>query len=94
MFYMDQKQAAYGRQPEFPSSGLQAPQVLPFGDESDECRLYTFTDKELQFLHPQLQQVDRLMSAINNATGLILAQNGLQGNWRVTKEGTGLERVD
>lgn len=63
-------------------------------DEMKETREYTFTAQEQGFFERQRQQINAAVMSMNNAIGLLLAQQGLPGEWRMKMDGTGIERVD
>ena len=55
---------------------------------------HLFNDRERQFVKPQVDQINMLMAAVNNAVGLFCATHDLEPReWRLKQDGSGLERV-
>jgi hypothetical protein len=56
----------------------------------DSSNEYTFTEKERAFFAAQIEELNRRVLAVNTAAGLVAAQNGLEGQWMVKPDGSGL----
>jgi hypothetical protein len=54
---------------------------------------HNFTPAERAFFGSQLDQINRMFAAMNNAANLVMAQNGLEGEWQLKPDGSGLVRV-
>ena len=54
---------------------------------------YNFTDRELAFFAPQVEQLNRLAALMNNAASLVAMQQSLPGRWMMKPDGSGLIRV-
>jgi hypothetical protein len=58
--------------------------------DSPAAQEYSFTDKERAFFGAQLEELNRRVLAVNTAAALVVAQNGLAGQWIVKPDGSGL----
>ena len=57
-------------------------------------KLHMFSERERAFFLRQIQQMNALQGAIQNAIALIIEQQALEGQWRLRADGSGLERID
>jgi hypothetical protein len=55
-----------------------------------EDAVYDFSDKEKAFFQEQLTRINAQMTAMQTAANLIIAQQGLEGQWQIKQDGTGL----
>jgi hypothetical protein len=55
---------------------------------------HLFSEKERAFFAKQIQQVNAMQMAIQNAMALVIEQQSLEGQWRLKQDGSGIERVD
>ena len=62
------------------------------GTLSADGNTYTFTERERAYFEAQMREVSQMMRAVNNAAGLVCAQNGLEGAWSIKEDATGLIR--
>ena len=57
-------------------------------------KLHVFSDRERAFFFRQIQQMNALQGAIQNAIALVIEQQALEGQWRLRPDGSALERID
>jgi hypothetical protein len=55
---------------------------------------HTFTPTERAFFGAQIEQINRMHAAMSNAANLVIAQNGLEGEWLLKPDGSGLVKVE
>lgn len=55
---------------------------------------YTFTEKERAFFAAHLDEINKRVLAVNTAANLVAAQNGLEGQWLMKPDGSGLTKAD
>jgi outer membrane protein TolC len=55
---------------------------------------HAFSDRERAFFAAQITQINALIAAMNNAANLVRVQNGLEGNWQVKPDGSGLVKIE
>jgi hypothetical protein len=55
-----------------------------------EDAVYEFTDKEKVFFQDQISKINAMLASMQNAANLIVAQQGLEGNWQIKPDGSGL----
>lgn len=53
---------------------------------------YTFSDRERGFFAARIAQINELVAGMNSAAKLIVVQNGLEGNWSLKPDGSGLDK--
>jgi hypothetical protein len=49
---------------------------------------YDFTPTERMFFAGQIQQINAVQAAAQNAVALVVEQQGLKGTWRIRQEGS------
>jgi hypothetical protein len=60
----------------------------------DNSSEYTFTEKERAFFAVHLDELNKRVLAVNTAAGLVAAQNGLEGQWVIKPDGSGLVKQE
>ena len=68
--------------------------VLPEELKPPQKIVHLFSDGERNFFLRQIQQMNALQGAIQNAIALVIEQQALEGQWRLRPDGSALERID
>ena len=55
---------------------------------------YKFSPQEQAFFSRKIQDLNVVQMALQQTVSLVIEQQGLQGTWRITQDGSGLEPVD
>lgn len=55
---------------------------------------YQFTAAERAFFAGLIAELNRQVLIVNTAAGLVTAQNGLEGQWLVKPDGSGLVKAE
>jgi hypothetical protein len=56
--------------------------------------IYFFSEEELAFFKPRVEQVNSLIGMLNESTSLVCAQHKFKGMWRINAAMNGIERID
>jgi hypothetical protein len=59
-----------------------------------EDAVFDFSEKEKPFFQEQIQKINTLMAAMQNAANLVIVQQGLEGQWQIKPDGSGLIKVN
>ena len=55
---------------------------------------YKFSPQEQAFFSRKIQDLNVIQTALQQTVSLVIEQQGLQGTWRISQDGNGLEPVD